>query len=68
MGGPENPRRLRCNPQTYCLIDAKLLDHECDMSVTSDHLILRAHIAPSATAISTFILVDVVILFGCLFL
>ncbi len=26
LGGPENPRRLRRNPQTYRLIDAKLLD------------------------------------------
>ena len=38
MGGPENPKRLRRNPQTYRLIDAKLLDHVCSVSVTSDRL------------------------------
>ena len=38
MGGPENPKRLRRNPQTYRLIDAKLLDHVCSVSVTFDRL------------------------------
>ena len=41
MSGPENPKRLRRNPQTYRLIDAKLLDHVYSVSVTSD--ILEEH-------------------------
>ena len=50
MSGPEDSKRLRHNPQTYRLIDAKLLDHVCSVSVTSDHLTLRVRVASSAAA------------------
>ena len=41
MSGPEDPKCLRRNPQIYRLIDAKLWDHVCIVSVTSDHLTSR---------------------------
>ena len=66
--GPKIRSRLCRNPQTYRLIDAKLLDHVRSVSVTSDHLTLRVRIALSATAVSISIPVDVVLHFGCLFL
>ena len=50
------------------VIDVKLLDHVCGVSVPSDHLTLRFRIALSAAAVSTTISVDVVLLSGCLFL
>ncbi len=46
------------------LIDAKLLDHVCGVSVPFDYLALRLRIAPSAPAVSTSIPVDVVLLSG----
>ena len=44
MSGPEDPKCLRRNPQIYRLIDAKLSDHVCIVSVTSDHLTSRVRL------------------------